>query len=58
MEIVDENDGIRYHNKEQILKLDRQIKSYLETENIEHTDLTDVEITQRIEMIINNLKRT
>lgn len=58
MEIVDENDGIRYHNKEQILKLDRQIKSYLETENIEHTDLTDVEINQRIEMIINNLKRT
>lgn len=51
----DVNDGIRYHNNEEISKIDRWIKSYLELENIKHIDLSEVGINNRIEFIINKL---
>jgi len=46
-------DGIRYQDKEQILKIDRWIKSYLELENIPHIDLSDIPLNKRTEYMIN-----
>ena len=52
---VDENDGIRFHNQSEIKKLGRWIKSYLEMENINHIDLSKVDIKDRVGYIISNL---
>lgn len=49
----DVSDGIRYHNEEQITKIDRWIKSYLELENIGHIDLSDISRENRIEFILS-----
>lgn len=51
----DVNDGIRYHNTEQISKIDRWIKSYLELENIGHIDLSDISRENRIEFILSRI---
>jgi predicted ATPase len=56
MEKIDTNDGIRYHNSDEIKKLDRWIKSYLELENINHIDLSKIKIENRIKFIIDKLK--
>lgn len=52
---VDTNDGIRFHNDGEIQKLSRWIKSYLEIENVEHDDLTDIKLTDRVDYIINTI---
>jgi tRNA uridine 5-carbamoylmethylation protein Kti12 len=49
------DDGIRYHNSEEISKIDRWIKSYLELENIDHVDLTNIEIENRAKFILNDI---
>jgi thymidylate kinase len=49
---TDTNDGIRFHDKEQIDKLSRWIKSYLEIENINHNDLTKIKLNERVDYII------
>lgn len=41
------DDGIRYHNIDEIKQIDRWIKSYLEMENIPHIDLSDIKIEDR-----------
>jgi len=46
-------DGIRFHNEDEIIKLDRWIKSYLELENINHVNLSDINLTKRLNHIIN-----
>jgi energy-coupling factor transporter ATP-binding protein EcfA2 len=51
----DENDGIRYHNKEQILRLDGIIKNYLELERIPYVDLSKINISERDEWVVNDL---
>jgi hypothetical protein len=51
----DINDGIRYHNTEQITKIDRWIKSYLELENIGHVDLSEIDINDRIKFILSKI---
>lgn len=56
MKDIDTNDGIRYHNDEQINKLDRWIKSYLELENINHTDLSNIKVNDRLEFILKELE--
>lgn len=45
-------DNIRYHNVEQIKKLDRWIKSYLELENINHYDLSEVDLKKRLDYVL------
>jgi len=55
MKQIDTNDGIRYHNSDDIDKLDRWIKSYLELENIDHIDLSDIDRENRVNFILNNL---
>jgi len=45
------DDGIRFQDKEEIIQLDRCIKSYLDTENIFYHDLSDVKIDERVEYI-------
>ena len=51
-------DNIRYHNTEEIKKIDRWIRSYLEIENIPFIDLSNLKIEDRrdyvIKMITNN----
>jgi hypothetical protein len=54
----DENDGIRYHNKEQILRLDGIIKNYLELEKIPYVDLSKIHISERDEWVVNDLVGT
>lgn len=52
----DVSDGIRYHDKSQISKIDRWIKSYLELENIEHEDLSDIKQIDRTKFIMDKIK--
>lgn len=52
---TDTNDGIRFHDKEQIDKLSRWIKSYLEIENINHNDLTKIKLDERVDYIIKSI---
>jgi hypothetical protein len=49
------DDGIRYHDKKQILDLDRRIKSYLELENIKHFDLSDIPLNKRSDFVIKTI---
>ena len=51
-------DGIRFHNSDEIRKLERWIKSYLEIENIRHTDLSKININDRVKFIIQNLTKS
>lgn len=53
---IDTNDGIRYHQGDDIKRLDRWIKSYLELENINHTDLSSIDVNNRLEFIIQILQ--
>ena len=50
-------DNIRYHNIEEIKKIDRWIKSYLELENIPHIDLSNVSIEERQEYVIKTITK-
>jgi nicotinamide riboside kinase len=50
------DDGVRFQNQNEIVKLDRWIKSYLELENIEHIDLTPIELNKRSNYIIDIIK--
>jgi len=49
-------DGIRFHKEDEIKKIDRWIKSYLELENIPHIDLTGISINKRRDYILNKIK--
>lgn len=53
---IDTNDGIRYHKEDDIKRLDRWIKSYLELEKINHTDLSDIKMDDRLEFILKELE--
>ena len=48
-------DGIRFQDVSGILKLDKCIKSYLDLENIQYTDLSNVSLEERSSFIINDL---
>jgi predicted ATPase len=48
-------DGIRFHQSDEIKKLERWIKSYLEMENINHTDLSDVSMKDRVDFILKEI---
>ncbi len=48
-------DGIRFHQRDEIKKLERWIKSYLEIENINHTDLSDVNMKDRVDFILREI---
>jgi guanylate kinase len=50
------DDGIRYQNKEEIQKIDRWIKSYLELENIPFIDLSIINENERVNFILNKIK--
>jgi len=52
------NDGVRYHNTDEIIKLDRWIKSYLEIENIPHKDLSEIKINKRTDYILKDILNT
>lgn len=49
-------DGIRYQDREQIIKIDRWIKSYLELENIPHIDLSEFDLNKRTQIIIKKIR--
>lgn len=48
-------DGIRFQDKEGIIKLDKCIKSYLDLENIHHTDVSNVSLEERCAFIVKDL---
>jgi nicotinamide riboside kinase len=52
---TDTNDGIRFHQVDEIKRLGVLIKSYLEMENITHEDLTNVNMESRVDYIIKNI---
>jgi len=52
---TDTNDGIRFHQGDEIKKLGVLIKSYLELENITHQDLTNVNMKDRVDHIIKTI---
>ena len=52
---TDTNDGIRFHQGDEIKKLGVLIKSYLEMENITHQDLTTVDMKDRVNHIIKTI---
>jgi hypothetical protein len=58
LEEDDQNDGIRYHNKEEIIKLDGIIKNYLDLERIPYTDLSDIPMRERDQWVLNDLTKT
>ena len=49
------NDGIRYHNEDDIKKLDTWIKSYLEIENIPYIDLSKIDYKKRQDYVIKQI---
>ena len=51
-------DGIRFHDKEDIIKIDVMIRNYLDLENIEYTDLTNIPIDERDQWVINDLLKS
>lgn len=52
---TDTNDGIRFHQGDEIKRLGVLIKSYLEMENIAHQDLTTVDMKDRVDHIIKSI---
>lgn len=52
----DVEDGIRYQNKEEIILIDRMIKSWLELENIPYIDLTNIDRKDRTDFILEIIK--
>jgi len=52
---TDTNDGIRFHQGNEIKRLGVLIKSYLEMENITHQDLTTVDMKDRVDYIIKSI---
>lgn len=55
MEVDNVNDGIRFQDKVQINKIEKWIKSYLELENINHYDLSDIKIEDRVKYILKKI---
>lgn len=49
------SDNIRYQNTEEVLKIDRWIKSYLELESIPFIDLSLIKKEERKDFIINKI---
>ena len=58
LEEDNQNDGIRYHNKEEIIKLDLIIKNYLELERIPYVDLSSIPMEERDKWVLNDLTKT
>ena len=52
---TDPNDGVRYHNKKDIDRLARWIKTYLEIENVPFTDLENISINERTKQVVNKI---
>ena len=55
MRNINTNDGIRYHNDDDISRLDKWIKSYLELENINHSDLSEIKMNDRLNFILSEI---
>lgn len=49
------DDGIRYQTEDEILNLSNKIRTYLQIENIDFDDLSDVDITKRKDFILKEI---
>lgn len=54
---IDPSDGIRFHVQSEIYELDIRIKAYLNMENINFIDLSDVPLDDRDTFIINTITK-
>ena len=52
---TDVEDGIRYHDRDQINAIDSMIKGYLIMENIPYHDLSTIDIKDRTEYVVKDL---
>ena len=52
---TDTKDGIRFHQGDEIKKLERWIKTYLEIENIKHDDLSKIDMNKRVDFILKEI---
>ena len=52
---TDAKDGIRFHQGDEIKKLERWIKTYLEIENIKHDDLSKIDMNKRVDFILKEI---
>lgn len=52
---VNAKDGVRYHNEEEIKRLDNWIKSYLEIENIPFEDLSEIDYKLRQDFVLKKI---
>jgi nicotinamide riboside kinase len=57
LDINNVEDGIRFHKADEIKKIGRWIKSYLEFENIKHIDLSNIDIKDRVNYVIKNITK-
>jgi len=48
-------DGIRFHNPDEIVKLDRCIRSYLDIENVNYIDMSNTKIEDRLKFILDRI---
>jgi nicotinamide riboside kinase len=49
---LDSDDGIRYQDREEIRKIDKLVKNYLEIENIPYIDLSDIDMKKRQDYVV------
>ncbi|MNM61589.1 hypothetical protein D3C81_728930 [compost metagenome] len=48
-------DGVRYHSKKESILLSSKIKGWLEIENVCFTDLSDISLNDRVDLIYNTI---
>lgn len=53
--LTETNDGIRFHDNNDINRLSRLIKSYFEIENIYHHDLSEILVENRVDSILKTI---
>lgn len=46
-------DGVRYHTEEESIKIDKMIKGFLDLEQIPYIDLSNVQLENRIDEVLN-----
>lgn len=52
-----ENDGVRYHNKNESDKLGNQIKTWLEIEKVPYIDLSHLKLEERLPFVLDHIKK-
>lgn len=49
-------DGVRYHEKEDSLKIDKMIKAFLDLEGVPYIDLSNIELSERRDFVLKHIQ--